>query len=31
MSLGLVILIVLIVIFLGVYWNLRSKRIKGSR
>ena len=31
MTLTLVILIVLIVIFLGIYWNIRSKRIKGSR
>jgi hypothetical protein len=29
--LGLIILIVLIVIFAGVYWNLRTKRIRGSR
>ena len=28
---ALIILIVLIVVFLGIYWNLRTRRIKGSR
>jgi hypothetical protein len=28
---GWIVIIVLIVVLAGVYWNLRSKRLRGSR